>query len=56
MTRRFRGHAYHIQIHYPQHASKRVKQMVVDRREAHENLVPLALSGMTHEVEAWLGE
>jgi cellobiose phosphorylase len=54
-VRRFRGAAYAIRVHNPEHVCRGVKELRVDGRQVDGNLAPLFAKGGEHRIEAWLG-
>jgi cellobiose phosphorylase len=54
-TRQFRGRAFRIVVHNPQHVCQGVVKLTVDGVAVQGNLIPADLSAGEHQVEAWLG-
>jgi cellobiose phosphorylase len=54
-VRKFRGRLLHITVYNPQGVCKGVVKMTVDGKIIPDNLVPLDLESVEHQVEVWLG-
>ncbi len=55
MQRKFRGATYQLQIRNPEHVSKGVKEIIVNRSRIKSNKIPLLEAGKAHSVEIIMG-